>query len=144
MIELLKTFNQYFKYIYIPVILVLLGMIIYLLIELLKMKAHITYLTDGLGKTKIKLEKSKDATTKIQNSLNRDLPVIMGGLGILSLLKITKKAMKNKKKNDKSLLSNILDEYNAKQNKNLKRKEIIGAAKAVVPIVNSARKIITK
>lgn len=146
MIEALQIFNSYYKYIYIPIILALLVVLIYLIITIIKMLPNLNILKEGASNLTLKTNNIKQSTNQIQISLNKNMPYIMGTLGILSFLRLSKKAMKTRKKNNKesTIVSSIIKEYTREKTKSNNRKQIINAAKSIGPIINTTRKIIAK
>ena len=146
MIEALQIFNNYYKYIYIPILLALLVVLIYLIITIIKMLPNLNMLKEGTASLSLKTNNIKKSTDQIQLSLNKNMPYIMGTLGILSFFRLSKKAMKTRKKNNKesSIVSSIIKEYTKEKTKSNNRKQIINAAKTIGPIINTTRKMIIK
>lgn len=144
MIEILKTMNIYIRYLYIPVGIALLGVLIYLLINLIHMFPNITVIMNGISGVTSKLENVKASTNTIQKSVERNMPIVAGSIGVLSFLKLYRRALKRRKKNNKKngIFRSLVDEYNFEQSRIQKSKTVISAAKAVGPIVNTIKSVL--
>ena len=136
----LPILNMYIKYLYYAIGIAFIVVLLFMILpELGKLLKHLQYIAQGGENITLKLETINNSTANIKNTLDKNMPILATFVGIISVLKILKRAFK-KTKGKKHRISAMLNEYNKEANKRNFMNNTMTAVRTITPIIQAVRK----